>query len=78
MNLKIPKSLRAKQQEAKKSSMHMKRIIRKMDDYLDSSSEKSIEMASAFFQVVKFHVEQGDLTPDNVHLAALLRRDLCE
>lgn len=69
----LPKHLRDKKQEAKKILFHAKRIIKRMEGYLETSNPKAINTASAFFQIFKHHIECGDLSPEDVHLAALLR-----
>lgn len=69
----LPKHIRDQRQEAKKSLFHLKRIIKRMETYLASSDVKAIETAAAFMQIMKHHIECGDLSPQDVHLAALLR-----
>lgn len=71
----LPKNIREQKQEAKKSLLELKRIIKRMEKYLHSSDTKAIEIAAAFMQIVKHHVMSGDLTPEDVHLAAMLRRN---
>lgn len=71
----FPKSIRDKRQQAKKSSVHFKRIIKKMDACLASSGAHDIEVASAFYKILEYHVDTGDLSPYNVQLAALLRKE---
>ena len=71
----LPKNIRDMRQEAKKSSKAMKRVLKQMDEYLESNSPNSICVASAFFQILKHHMEHGDLEPHNVSLATLLRGD---
>ena len=73
MNHTHSKELRARRQEAKRNMVELKRIIKRMDGYLESSSATAVELASAFVQVCKFHIEEGDLNPHNVNLAALIR-----
>lgn len=74
MNLNLPKEIRQKRQEAKKCLVESKRIIKTMESWLNSPNEHKIEMASSFFQIFKYHIEEGDLHPDNINLAALLRK----
>lgn len=71
----LPKHIRNKKQEAKKSMVHLKRIISRIENYLSTSDTKAIETASAFMQIMKYHIEEGDLSPHNIHLAALLRHE---
>lgn len=67
------KELRAMRREAKKSLKGMKRVLDLMDAYLNSANPHSIKVASAFFTMLKYHMHDGDLVPENVQLAALLR-----
>ena len=69
----LPKSLRDKRRHAKKSLAATKRIIKCMEANLESSNPESIELASAFFQILGHHLENGDLKPADVRLASLLR-----
>lgn len=71
----LPKNIRDLKQEAKKSCAAMKRVLKKMDEYLASSNPDSICVASAFFQILKHHMEDGDLRPENISLATMLRGD---
>jgi len=74
MNYNLPKDLRRKQQDAKKSLAGARRILDYMEKCLKSNGEAHIEVASAFFQAFKHHLEEGDLKPENLNLATLLRR----
>ena len=74
----LPKNIRDKKAFAKTCSRETKRILKRMDDYLSSSDAKAIEMAEAFYRVLAWHITEGDLQPDNVHLASLLRKSLDE
>lgn len=71
----LPKEIRDKKAFAKTCARETKRIIKRMEDYLASSDHKAIEMAEAFYRVLSWHITSGDLTPENVHLAALLRKE---
>jgi hypothetical protein len=62
-------------QEAKKSLAGFRRVIKLMDDSLSSNNPDHICVASAFFQIIKYHIEDGDLKPENLSLATLLRGD---
>jgi len=62
--------------EAKKSASEFKKIIKKMDSYMNGSSNRSVELASAFYQILLYHLEKGDLTAQNVKLAAYLREKI--
>lgn len=70
----LPKEIRDKKAFAKTCSRECKRIVKKMDDYLNSSDHKAIEIAEAFYRVLSWHISEGDLQPHNVHLASLLRK----
>lgn len=70
----LPKEIRDKKAFAKVCARETKRIVKRMDDYLNSSDHKSIEMAEAFYRVLAWHIAEGDLQPENVHLTSLLRR----
>jgi len=71
----LPKELRDKKAFAKICAREAKRIIKQMDAYLASENAKRIEVAEAFYRVMAYHITEGDLTPENVNLAALLRKD---
>lgn len=70
----LSKELRDLKQEAKKSCIAMKRVLKRMDEYLSSNNQLSIQVASAFFQMLSYHMNEGDLKPENVSLATYLRR----
>jgi hypothetical protein len=67
------KEIREKRREAKKSLKGMRRVLDFLDKCLDSGNPHHIEVASAFFHMLKHHLEDGDLMPENIQLAALLR-----
>lgn len=71
----LTKNIRDLKQEAKKNCAAMKRVLKKMDDYLASSNPDAICVASAFFKALEYHMEHGDLNPDNLTLYTLLRGD---
>lgn len=71
----LSKNIRDLRQEAKKNCAAMKRVLKKMDDYLASSNPDAICVASAFFKALEYHIEKGDLSPENLTLATLLRGD---
>lgn len=71
----LPKHIRDLKQEAKKNCASMKRVLALMDKYLATSNPDSILVASAFFQILKYHIEEGDLKPENISLATMLRGD---
>ena len=73
----LPKTIRDMRQEAKKNCAAMKRVLKKMDDYLASTNPDAICVASAFFKALEYHLEHGDLKPENLTLATLLRGDGC-
>jgi|FreactcultureFD7_1027221.scaffolds.fasta_scaffold130985_1 hypothetical protein len=58
---------------AKRALKNTRQILAHMEGYLDSGNPKSCELACAFLQVLGYHLEFGDLIPENVHLALLLR-----
>lgn len=70
----INKELRTLRNEARKSMKAMKRVFEYMDKNLSCEGGDNIRLASAFFKVLEYHVTEGDLKPENVHLAMLLRR----
>jgi len=63
-------------QEAKKNHAAMKRVMKKMEEYLSSSNADQICVASAFFAVLEHHMEHGDLNAQNLALATMLRGDM--
>lgn len=71
----LPKEIRDKKTFAKKCARETKRVLKGMDDYLNSSDYRAIEMAEAFYTILSWHITQGDLQPENVNLASLLRRN---
>lgn len=71
----LPKSIRDMRQEAKKNLSAMKRVLKKMEDCLSSNNPDSICVASAFFSILEHHMLDGDLKPDNLTLATMLRGD---
>lgn len=71
----LPKNIRDLRQEAKKSCAAMKRVLKKMDDYLESSNPDAICVASAFFKALEYHMEEGDLKAENLTLYTMLRGD---
>lgn len=58
---------------AKRSLKEARQVLVFMENYLNSGNQQSCELAYAFLQVLGYHLEHGDLVPENVHLAALLR-----
>ena len=71
----LPKAIRDLRADAKKSLAGMKRVLKLMENSLASENADKICVASAFFQILKHHMEQGDLMPENISLATMLRGD---
>jgi len=71
----LPKAIRELKRDAKKSAAGMKRVFKLMDESLASNNPDKICAASAFFQILKHHMEEGDLKPENISLATMLRGD---
>lgn len=71
----LPKTIRVLRQDANKSLAGMKRVLKLMENSLKSENADKICVASAFFQILKHHMEQGDLRPENISLATMLRGD---
>lgn len=71
----LPKTIRAMRSDAKKSLAGMKRVLKLMENSLASENADKICVASAFFQILKHHMEHGDLMPENISLATMLRGD---
>lgn len=71
----LPKQIRDMRQDAKKNLAAMKRVLKKMEDYLGSSNPDSICLASAFFSILEHHMVDGDLKAENLSLATMLRGD---
>ncbi len=61
--------------DAKNSLNAMRRVLKLMDSHLTSDNADRICVASAFLQILKHHMEDGDLRPDNVILVTMLRGD---
>lgn len=66
-------SLKDKKREARKNLSNAREILAHMENYLKVGNEEAIDLAGAFFHIFNYHLEQGDLRPWHVHLAALLR-----
>ncbi len=58
---------------AKRALKETRQVLAHMEGYLNSGNPKSCQLACAFLQVLGYHLEFGDLIPENVHLASLLR-----
>lgn len=71
----LPKTIRAMRQDAKKSLAGMKRVLKLMESMLQSENPDKVCVASAFFQILKHHMEDGDLSSTNLSLATMLRGD---
>lgn len=71
----LPKTIRNMRSDAKKSLAAMKRVLKLMESSLASENADKICVASAFFQILKHHMEDGDLRPDNITLVTLIRGD---
>ena len=71
----LPKAIRVMRADAKKSLAGMKRVLKLMEGSLSSENADKICVASAFFQILKHHMENGDLRPENISLATMLRGD---
>ena len=71
----LPKRIRDMRQEAKKNLGSMKRVIKKMEEYLGSSNADKICVASAFLSILEHHMTDGDLKAENLSLATMLRGD---
>ena len=69
----LSKETRLLKSNAKKQAIGIKRVFKLMDDSLSSNIEYQVCVASAFYQIISFHIENGDLRPDDVNLATLLR-----
>lgn len=71
----LPKNIRLMRADARKSLDGMKRVLKLMENSLKSENSDKICVASAFFQILKHHMEHGDLQPHNISLATMLRGD---
>lgn len=71
----LPKTIRIMKADAKKSLNAMRRVLKLMENSIASGNADKICVASAFFQILKHHMENGDLRPDNIVLATMLRGD---
>lgn len=63
-----------KRRQAKKNLAEARAILLHMEQYIHGKDPEAMELAYAFFHVFNYHLEEGDLRPSNVHLAALLRK----
>jgi len=64
-----------KRRQAKKNLTEARAVLSHMERYIDGKNPEAMELAYAFFHVLNYHMEIGDLKCSNVHLAALLRRE---
>lgn len=71
----LPKTIRVLRQDANKSLAGMKRVLKLMENSLKSENADKICVASAFFQILKHHMEHGDLRAENISLATMIRGD---
>lgn len=71
----LPRNIRLMRADARKSLDGMKRVLKLMENSLKSENADKICVASAFFQILKHHMEHGDLQPHNISLATMLRGD---
>ena len=62
-----------KRREARSNLKEARAILAHMEGHINGKDPKAMELAYAFFHVLNYHFEEGDLLPLNVHLAALLR-----
>jgi hypothetical protein len=63
-----------RRREAKRKLRDARAVLAHMDKYLDSKNTKAIDLACAFFHVLNYHLEEGDLMPTNIHMTALLQK----
>lgn len=68
--------LKTKRRNARKQIKSAREIITKMEKYVFREDSYAVGLGCAFLQVLEYHLKDGDLRPDNVHLAYLLR-DKC-
>jgi hypothetical protein len=66
---------KTKKREGIKSIKDARSIIHKMEEHLNGKDALAFEIANAFLHVFSYHLHQGDLMPENVLLAAFLRKD---
>ncbi len=59
--------------KAKKSLKELRMVLKFMEGALSSNNENKASMACAFLHIVEHHLNFGDLSADNLHLATLLR-----
>lgn len=65
--------IKEKKKEAKQALKETKKILKRMEYYLECGQSQSIEMAWAFFRVFAYHAEHGDLRPEEINLIRLLK-----
>jgi hypothetical protein len=66
--------LKAKRRAARKQIKSAREIINHMEKYIFREDAYAVGLGCAFLQVLEYHLKDGDLRPDNVHLAYLLRK----
>lgn len=71
----LPKAIRDRRREGKKTLSGMKRVFKLMETDLDSNDANAICVASAFLTMLSYHMIEGQLSETNIHLATLLRGD---
>lgn len=70
--------IKQKRRKTKEYLSEARSILAHMEKHVNSKDDLAIDLAYAFCSVLNYHLEHGDLRPDNVHLAALLRRNCNE
>ena len=66
----------SKRRENIKNVKDARAIITNMEEYLNSGDDMAIQIADAFFYMFSHHLHEGDLRPNHVLMAALLRKGM--
>ena len=64
-----------KRREARSNLKEARAVLCHMEQHINGKNPEAMELAYAFFHVLNYHLEIGDLRCSNIHLAALLRRE---
>lgn len=62
-----------KRRQARSNLKEARAVLAHMEGYINGKNPEAMELAYAFFHVLNYHLELGDLRPSNIHLASLLR-----
>lgn len=56
-----------------RNMVEMRDVLRNMDNYIHSGNPTHLMMVSTFFDTLRHHLTDGDLTPENIDLILNLK-----